>query len=91
MSWLFPTEREKWASPLALSNPQLHLGLPALDARSRELYEKALPRNVPLPRTFPDRPPVNYWMPPHELLQHAFVPGQIMLGKPCRPLSRLSG
>ena len=81
MSWLFPTEREKWASPFALSNPQSHLGLPGLDDRSRELYEKMLPRGVLAPRFVPDRPPVNYWMPPHELARHAYVPGQIILGK----------
>jgi type IV secretion system protein VirD4 len=55
--------------------------LPALDARSRELYEKVLPRGVLVPRFVPDRPPVNYWMAPHELAHYAFVPGQIMLGK----------
>jgi len=81
MSWLFPTEREKWASSVDLSRPQRHLGLPALDARSRELYEQALPRNVLLPRRLPNRPPVNYWMPPQELAQHSYVPGQIILGK----------
>lgn len=81
MSWLFPTEREKWASPLALCNPQGHLGLPALDAHSRELYERVLPRGVPVPRFLPDRPPVNYWMAPYDLARHAFVPGQIILGK----------
>jgi len=81
MSWLFPTEREKWASPLGLAIPQLHLGLPALDSRSRELYEKALPRGVLVPRFVEDRPPVNYWMPPFELASYAFAPGQIILGK----------
>src|SRR5450756_2886198 len=81
MRWLFPTEREKWVSTLALSRPQQHLGLPALDSRSRELYERALPRNVLLPRFTPDRPPVNYWMAPGELAQHTYVPGQIILGK----------
>src|ERR1700678_1588425 len=81
MSWLFPTEREKWASPVPLSNPQTHLGLPAFDERSRDLYERALPRGVLLPRFFPDRPPVNYWMRPSELGRHGFVPGQIILGK----------
>ena len=33
------------------------------------------------PRLTPDRPPVNYWMQPHQLAQHTFVPGQIILGK----------
>jgi hypothetical protein len=81
MGWLTPTELEKWASPLALSNPQMHLGLPALDGRSRELYERALPRGVRTPRFVADRPPVNYWMPPYQFAQYAFLPGQIILGK----------
>ncbi|MDR3487389.1 MAG: type IV secretory system conjugative DNA transfer family protein [Bradyrhizobium sp.] len=81
MSWLFPTEREKWAVSAALAQPNLRVGLPAFDARSRELYETALPRGVPVPRLTPDRPPLNHWMPPHELLRHQFVPGQIILGK----------
>jgi type IV secretion system protein VirD4 len=81
MGWLFPTERERWASPLALSQTQAHVGLPALDGRSRELYETALPRGMRVPRFVPDRPPLNYWMPPHELLQNGYVPGQVILGK----------
>jgi type IV secretion system protein VirD4 len=81
MSWLWPTEREKWASPFALSELQRHLGLPALDPRSRELYENALPRGVLVPRFTADRPPLNYWMQPHQLAGYAFVPGQIILGK----------
>lgn len=81
MSWLFPTERERWASPAALSNTQPHLGLPALDERSAELYGKVLPRNLLLPRFHADRPPVNFWMAPYQLSRHAFVPGQIIVGK----------
>jgi type IV secretion system protein VirD4 len=81
MSWLFPTEREKWAAPFVLSAPQRHLGLPSLDVRSRELYEAALPRGVRLPRFVADRPPVNHWMAAHELAAHGYVPGQIILGK----------
>ena len=81
MSWLFPTEREKWATPAGLVRTQPHVGLPALDARSRELYERALPRGVMVPRFTPDRPPVNYWMPLYQLAQYGFVPGQIILGK----------
>src|ERR1700730_14000873 len=34
-----------------------------------------------LPRFVADRPRVNYWMPPHELVQNTYVPGQIILGK----------
>jgi type IV secretion system protein VirD4 len=81
MSWLFPTEREKWATPLARAQPRSQLGLPALDQRSRELYERVLPRGVQVPRFVPDRPPVNYWMSPHDLLRYAYLPGQIVLGK----------
>jgi type IV secretion system protein VirD4 len=44
-------------------------------------YESMLPRGVLVPRLLPDRPPVNYWMPPHELAGYKFVPGQIILGK----------
>jgi len=81
MGWFKPTERERWASPAALSRPQAFLGLPDFDQRSRELYELALPRGVLAPRFVPDRPPVDYWMAPHELSRHAFRPGQIILGK----------
>jgi type IV secretion system protein VirD4 len=81
MSWLFPTEREKWATPAGSVRIQRHVGLPALDARSRELYERALPRGVMVPRLTPDRPAVNYWMPPYQLAQYGFVPGQIILGR----------
>src|SRR5215831_16681058 len=81
MSWFRPTEREKWASPAALSNPDTYFGLPALDSRSRGLFETALPRGVLVPRVAPDRAPVNFWMPPHELLRYVYAPGQIILGK----------
>jgi type IV secretion system protein VirD4 len=81
MGLFSPTERERWASPLALSNTQQHLGLTGLDSGSRELYEKVLPRGVLAPRFVQDRPPINHWMAPHELLRYAFKPGQIILGK----------
>jgi type IV secretion system protein VirD4 len=81
MKWFKKSEREQWASPAALSNPQGYLGLTALGGRTRELYEKALPRGVLAPRLTPDRPRVNYWMPPHELAKYYFELGQIILGK----------
>jgi len=81
MGWFRPTERERWASPSALSETRVSLGLPALDHRSRELYERALPRNLLVPRFVPDRPPLNYWMSPQELSRYAYAPGQIVLGK----------
>lgn len=81
MSWLFPTEREKWATPLRRAQLQAQIGLPAMDSRSRELYENTLPRGLMVPRFAPDRPPLNFWMAPGDLLQHTFLPGQIILGK----------
>jgi type IV secretion system protein VirD4 len=89
--WFWRTEREKWASPKALSNLQPYLGLPGLDARSRDLYERALPRSVLVPRFGADRPPVNSWMPPNELAEYSFKAGQIILGKIRRTVSRPSG
>jgi type IV secretion system protein VirD4 len=74
-------ERARWASPVALSRTEMHVGLPALGGRGRELYETHLPRGVRVPRFTPERPPLNNWMPPHDLLEHAYVPGQIILGK----------
>lgn len=81
MGWFKPTERERWASPYALSPTHKFLGLPALDHRSRELYEQALPRGLLVPRFVPDRPPINYWMSPRDLSRYAYLPGQIILGK----------
>ena len=77
----FKSERQKWASPVGVSNVSSHVGLPAFDERTRELYEKALPRGVLLPRLQADRERENYWMSPLELARHAYVPGQIILGK----------
>lgn len=76
-----PTERERWASPIGLSQTQSYLGLSALDGGSRELYGRVLPRGVLAPRFMADQPPINYWMAPHDLARHAYVPGQIILGK----------
>lgn len=81
MSWFGNKERARWAAPLGRSQTQTHVGLPELDAGSRELYETALPRGVRVPRFMPDRPPLNNWMPPHEVLRYTYVPGQFMLGK----------
>jgi len=81
MSLFKTTEYQRWASPLGFSQTQQHLGLSALDSRSRELYEKALPRRISGPRFVQDRPPLNYWMSPHDLLRYSFLPGQLILGK----------
>ena len=81
LRWLEPKERDKWASRALLSPPALHLGLPALDPRMQRLYGVDLPRGVLVPRLMPDRPPLNHWMRPHELLRHTYTPGQIVLGK----------
>jgi type IV secretion system protein VirD4 len=78
---LFKTERQKWASPVGANDAASHVGLPAFDDRTRELYEKALPRGVLLPRLTADRERENYWMSAPELARHAFVRGQLILGK----------
>ncbi len=67
------------ATASSILQPQI--GLSALDNGSRELYEKALPRDVMLPRLEADRKRINSWMSPHDLVQHTYVPGQIILGK----------
>ena len=36
---------------------------------------------VLVPRFVPDRPRINHWMPPTELMKYAYVPGQIILGE----------
>lgn len=74
------SERDKWATPVGFASFEPQLGLPALDEGSRELYGKALPRGVKIPRLEPDRKRINSWMSPHDLAQHQFVPGQIILG-----------
>jgi type IV secretion system protein VirD4 len=79
--WFEKSEREKWASSFALAQPQRYLGIPALDERSQSLYGDVLPRGVLAPRLAPDRPPLNYWMRPHELLRYRYLPGQIIIGK----------
>lgn len=81
MSWLFPTEREKWRKPLDGIGQSQYVGLRSLDARSQLLYGRALPRGVPVARAEPERPAMNMWMAPHELIRHAYVPGQLMIGK----------
>jgi type IV secretion system protein VirD4 len=79
--WL-RSERGKYATRLKGPHSSAQPGLPQFDARSRELFEKALPRGVLMPRLDADRERVNYWMSPAELMRHhSFVPGQIILGK----------
>jgi len=48
MSWWKRAERKSGDLRCALTTGET-FGMPALDARSRELYEKALPRGVLLP------------------------------------------
>lgn len=79
--WSEPTEREKWASRTALAPTPTQVGLPALEARAQRLYGVDLPRGVLAARFAGDRPPINHWMRPHELLRHSYLPGQIILGK----------
>lgn len=74
-------ERARWGSPIASAPLQRHLGMPAFGPHERALYETALPRAVMVPRWLPDREPVNRWMAPGDLLQHLYVPGQVIIGK----------
>jgi type IV secretion system protein VirD4 len=74
-------ERDRWAAPFALARTARHLGLTALDERSRKIYGEALPRGLLMPRLIPDRPPLNYWMAPHALAAMTWTPGHIILGK----------
>jgi len=69
------------ATQLAFENRERIPSLPNFDAKSRELFEKALPRGVLLPRLEWDRDRENYWMSPQQLLRHVFVPGQLIVGK----------
>lgn len=81
MDW-FKSERRKFAASIRTVHARVRPNLPGFDARSRELYEKAIPRGVLLPRLEPDRERINYWMSPAELLgNHRFQPGHIILGK----------
>ncbi|WP_426424155.1 type IV secretory system conjugative DNA transfer family protein [Bradyrhizobium genosp. A] len=80
MDW-FKSEREKWATKINTSQAQGLPNLPGFDARSRELYETALPRGVLLPRLARDRERINFWMSPKELIKFQFQFGQIIIGK----------
>jgi type IV secretion system protein VirD4 len=80
MHW-FKSERKQWASKLGQGQLRTDLSLPGFDQRSRDLFGKALPRGVLLPRLEADRERVNYWMSPGELMKHEYQPGQIILGK----------
>ena len=77
----FKSEREKWATPIDTAQLRSDSALPGFDARSREFFEKALPRGVLLPRLEADRERVNFWMSPKELMKFQFQFGQIILGK----------
>lgn len=77
----FKSERQKWASKPGPEQQRTGLSLPGFDDRSSELYGKALPRGVLLPRLEADRERVNYWMSPEALMKYRYSPGQIVLGK----------
>ena len=77
----FKSERQKWAMPAAETSDDVRPALPNFDPVSRDLFEKALPRGVLLPRLEPDRERENYWMSPYQLMRHSYVPGQLIIGK----------
>lgn len=77
----FKNERRRWARPAAAVGAASHPALPNLDPRAIELFDKALPRGVLIPRLHRDRERVNYWMPFPELYRLRYMPGQVILGK----------
>ncbi|MCP3381253.1 type IV secretory system conjugative DNA transfer family protein [Bradyrhizobium sp. CCGUVB4N] len=78
---MFRSERKKWRTRAEDIQFQSHVSLPNLDGATHELFGKALPRGVLLPRLEADRARVNYWMSPIELMRYRFEPGHIILGK----------
>jgi type IV secretion system protein VirD4 len=80
MDW-FKSERQKWATKRHHQLLRTDLSLSGFDVRSHELYGKALPRGVLLPRLEADRERINFWMSPRELMNFQFRMGQIILGK----------
>lgn len=79
---MFPkTEREKWAAKLSNVSLERHVGIPALEPLGAHLYGERLPRGVLVPRAAGDRPAVNHWMPPVEVMRLRYRHGQIVLGK----------
>jgi type IV secretion system protein VirD4 len=79
--WRTPSEREQWGTKLALTPDRPRIGLPQLDAQSARLYAQALPRGVPIARPWPERPPINRWMSPDEVMAYRYMPGQLILGR----------
>jgi type IV secretion system protein VirD4 len=77
----FKSERSKLAADLARASDDVRPALPNFDPLSRDLYEKALPRGVLIPRLAPDRERQNYWMSPYRLLRHRYACGQLIVGK----------
>lgn len=77
----FQSERKKWRTLASDAQLRTYPTLPRFAARTQELYGKALPRGVLLPRLEADRERMNYWMSPSELLRYRFEFGQIILGK----------
>lgn len=81
MKWPFQKrERDKWVTKVSPSLVKSTRPL-VWGELDRRLYEQSLPRGLMSPRFTPDRPRVNYWMPPSELLARAHRPGDIILGK----------
>lgn len=77
----FRSERRKWRTRIKDVGLQSYPTLPSFDGRTQDLYGKALPRGVLLPRLEADRERINYWMSPSELLRYRFTFGQLIIGK----------
>ncbi|MCA1363410.1 type IV secretory system conjugative DNA transfer family protein [Bradyrhizobium sp. IC3069] len=80
MDW-FKSERQKYRTRLSEAQLGRYPSLSGFDARSAELYGKALPRGVLLSRLDRDCERMTFWMPPAQLLSYQFQFGQIILGK----------
>jgi len=76
----FWSERARWGTPVERASIRNYPALGGL-GKSRELYEKGLPRGALLARLTADRERMNYWMAPGTLMQHRFALGQLIIGK----------
>lgn len=80
MNW-FRSEFQKWGVPVDRARLTDHFGLPQMDARTRELLERRLPRGVTSARLQRDRERFNLWMSPQQLMSYRFKMGQLLIGK----------
>lgn len=78
---LFTSEFRRWGVPTDHEALRAYPGLPRFDETSRALFEKRLPRGVPIARLQEDRERINYWMSPGELMGYRWEFGKLVIGK----------